>query len=93
MIEGGTLITAVKAAAAGVDALHVLELVLAAVSAMLLPGQVVLGLRATALVLADPVAHVHHALLPVAAAARGRGHARVVEAGQLVAACTAVFRR
>ncbi len=54
---------------------------------LLLARVIVLGLSATALKLANPVAHIHHALLPMATAAlRGR-LAWHVEARQLVAAC------
>ena len=44
IVEGGALVAAVGAAAAGVDPLHVLQLVLPAVGPVGLPGQVVLGL-------------------------------------------------
>ena len=87
MVEGGTLVAAVGAAAARVDALHVLQLVLPAERPVGLPGQVVLGLRPAALVLAHAVPHVDHALLAVRPAARGRRHAGEVEARQLGAPC------
>ena len=53
-VERGALLAALGAAAARVDALHVLELVLPAVRAVLLPRQVVLRLRAAPLELAHP---------------------------------------